>query len=141
MLRIAYETELGADETRELYAGLMQSDPAGQPRDFASLTLVLRDENQAMVGALTGATIWHWLSIDVLWVADAFRGDGHGAALVQQAESVAQERGCSHARLDTFDFQARAFYERLGYRVYGSLENFPNGHTQYHLTKRLASAR
>lgn len=140
MLRIVQDTELSADETEHLYAGLLASDPAEHPRQFAPLVLVLRDEQQTMVGALTGATLWRWLSIDVLWVAASHRGRGHGAALVRQAESLAAERGCQHARLDAFDFQARAFYERLGYVVYGALENFPNGHTQFHLAKLLATA-
>ena len=41
--------------------------------------------------------------------------------------------------LDTLSFQARPFYEKLGYRVYGQLEDFPagSGHTRYYLTKTL----
>ena len=140
MLRIEHESELSADETKQLYAGLLASDPVEHPRQFAPLILVLRDDQQTMIGALTGATLWHWLSIDVLWIAVSHRGRGHGAALVRRAESLATERGCRHARLDTFDFQARAFYERQGYAVYGALENFPLGHTQFHLVKLLAGA-
>ena len=141
MFHIRQELELNAEETAQLYAGLLASDPAAQPRAFSPVTLVLRDDQQAMVGALTGATLWQWLSIDVLWIAERQRGRGHGTALVKGAESLAIERGCQHARLDTFDFQARGFYERLGYTVYGALEHFPRGHTQYHLAKLLASAR
>ena len=55
-----------------------------------------------------------------------------------RAEEVAVERGCTHARLDTFDFQARDFYERLGYTVYAELPGFPTGHAQLHLRKVLA---
>lgn len=135
-----WQEALNAEETAQLYAGLLASDPAAQPRAFSPLTLVLRDNKQTMVGALTGATLWHWLSIDVLWIAEHQRGLGHGSALVKHAESLAIERGCQHARLDTFDFQARGFYERLGYTVYGALDDFPRGHTQYHLAKRLADA-
>ncbi len=140
-LHIVQQHELGADETAQLYAGLMASDPAAQPRAFSSLTLVLRDRNHAMVGALTGATLWQWLSIDVLWIATPQRGHGHGAALVRHAEAIAIARGCLHARLDTFDFQARGFYERLGYTVYGALDGFPLGHTQFHLAKLLSGAQ
>ena len=53
---------------------------------------------------------------------------------------MARARGCRHARLDTFDFQARTFYEQLGYRVYAELPDFPEGHRQFHLIKELAAA-
>ncbi|MBC8086612.1 MAG: GNAT family N-acetyltransferase, partial [Phycisphaerae bacterium] len=92
-LRISQEQELSATETTQLYAGLMQSDPPAQPRGHAPLTLVLRDEHHAMVGALTGATLWQWLAIDVLWIAEPYRHRGHGGALVRQAEAIAIERG------------------------------------------------
>ena len=38
---------------------------------------------------------------------------------------------------DTFSFQARPFYEKLGYRVFGTLENHPSGHQHYLMTKKL----
>jgi hypothetical protein len=44
--------------------------------------------------------------------------------------------GCTDAFLDTFSFQARGFYEKLGYRVFGGLDNHPAGHQHYFMTKR-----
>jgi hypothetical protein len=41
------------------------------------------------------------------------------------------------AFLDTFSFQARPFYEKLGYHVFGMLENHPAGHQHYFMTKQL----
>jgi hypothetical protein len=31
---------------------------------------------------------------------------------VKHAENIAQKAGCRHARVDTFDFEARGFYEK-----------------------------
>ena len=56
---------------------------------------------------------------------------------MKRAEAYARERGCTDAFLDTFSFEARAFYEKLGYRVFGTLENHPTGHQHYFMTKRL----
>jgi hypothetical protein len=39
--------------------------------------------------------------------------------------------------LSTFSFQARPFYERLGYRLFGTLENYPERHSLFFVTKRL----
>ena len=60
-----------------------------------------------------------------------------GRRLLRAAEREAAERGCAHAYLDTFDFQARPFYERLGYAVFGVQEGFPPGHVRYFLRRAL----
>ena len=64
-------------------------------------------------------------------------GRGFGRELMKRAELYAVERGCTDAYLDTFSFQARPFYEKLGYRVFGTLENHPAGHQRYFMTKQL----
>jgi GNAT superfamily N-acetyltransferase len=71
-------------------------------------------------------------------VAAPARGHGFGKELMKRAELYAVERGCTNAFLDTFSFQARPFYEKLGYRVFGTLENHPFGHQHYFMTKRLS---
>jgi hypothetical protein len=53
------------------------------------------------------------------------RGRGFGKELRKRAETYAVERGCTDAFLDTFSFQARPFYKKLAYRVFGTLENHP----------------
>jgi hypothetical protein len=57
------------------------------------------------------------------------------ASLLLEAEAAAIKLGCRGAWLGTFDFQARGFYERLGYNVFAELTGFPPGHTHYHLKK------
>jgi ribosomal protein S18 acetylase RimI-like enzyme len=140
MTQITEVVLLTEADTQQLYAGLVASDPADQPRQYAPLTLGLRSSESQLVGGLLAATVWTWLSIDVLWVDPTVRGRGFGRQLMVRAETIALGRGCTDARLDTFDFQARAFYERLGYRVYAELPGFPAEHIQFHLRKRLAPA-
>jgi GNAT superfamily N-acetyltransferase len=90
-----------------------------------------------LVGGVYGATIWGWLMIEGLWVRETLRGRGLGRQLLAAAEAAAVARGCRAAWLGTFDFQARAFYERTGYRVFGALKDFPSGHTHYEMWKAL----
>ena len=52
---------------------------------------------------------------------ETLRGRGIGTDLLRRAEAEALVRGCHGAWLDTFEFQARGFYERLGYRCFGEL--------------------
>jgi len=121
--------------------GIRDADPSDVgTRDWQPLNLGLRASDGALVGGLYGATMWRWLLIDGLWVMDALRGRGLGRELMAAAEKEAVERGCAGAWLGTFDFQARGFYERIGYTVFAELPGFPPGHTHYHLLKRFNSA-
>ncbi len=56
-------------------------------------------------------------------------------------EREAQNKGAILVHLDTFDFQAKDFYLRHGYEVFGVLENPPTGfykqHKRYYLKKNL----
>jgi GNAT superfamily N-acetyltransferase len=107
------------------------------PADWKPVRLVVRDAGNAVVGGLIGQTRWRWLYVAKLWVAETARGRGVGTRLLTAAEDLARDRGCTDASLDTFAFQARPFYERLGYRLFGTLEGYPPGHRQYFLTKSL----
>ena len=106
---------------------------------YEDLTLYVRDESGAIVGGLLGETGRGWLHISVAWVTEECRGKGHGSALVQLAEQEAVRRGCHSAYLDTFSYQAKPFYERLGYEVFGTLDDYPPGHQRHYMRKRLSS--
>ena len=68
-------------------------------------------------------------------------GQGIGRKLMSLAEAEASSRGCSAVWLDTFEFQARSFYERLGYTCFGQLENYPKGFARFFMQKALSNAR
>ncbi len=70
------------------------------------------------------------LFIEWLWIDDNARG-GTGTRVMAMAESHALAQGCTKAYLDTFNFQARGFYEKLGYEVFGTL-TFPGGAIERH---------
>jgi GNAT superfamily N-acetyltransferase len=101
------------------------------------LAVFIRDATGEIVGGLVGKTHWGWLFISHLWVLDALRGQGYGRQLMLKAEQTAKERGCDRSYLDTFSFQALGFYERLGYGIFGVLEDFPPGHKRYFLQKQI----
>lgn len=110
---------------------------AGFPRDRQGLSVLLRDGEGTVVGGLVGATGWGWLYIENLAVPSELRGAGWGRRLMAAAEDEARRRGCTGMRLDTYTFQARGFYERLGFTVVGQIEDCPPGQTRFTMTKRL----
>ncbi|MGN0144593.1 MAG: GNAT family N-acetyltransferase, partial [Clostridium sp.] len=78
---------------------------------------------------------WNCLYIDVLWVSEEYRKHGLGSRLLNEIESIATEKGCHLIHLDTFDFQAKDFYIKHGYEVFGVLDECPEGHKRYFLKK------
>ncbi len=110
-----------------------QPDKGAEP-----LEIYVTDRAGALVGGLLAYTVWGWLYIDILWLDAAARGQAVGTRLMQMAEAAARRRGCTHAHLRTFSFQARGFYEKCGYRVIGALDDYPPGGTFYWLRKDFA---
>lgn len=108
---------------------------ATRPVGPRPLDILIRGDGDEIVGGLIASTYWGWLDVDDLWVTEHLRGQGLGRRLLRMAEEEAQARGCSRARLRTFSFQARGFYEKEGYRVVGELEDYPPGATFYWMRK------
>jgi ribosomal protein S18 acetylase RimI-like enzyme len=106
---------------------------------WRSLAIFIRDAEMIVAG-LSGETYCGWLVIKFLWVSDDLRRRGVGRELMAQAEARAVERGCHSAWLDTFSFQARGFYEKLGYEEFGTLD-YPPIHKRHFMKKLLVATR
>ncbi len=138
MPRIETESQAAEESTIAITAGLRRFNVNHMtPEEASPFNIVLRDDDGTIVGGCVCETRWHWLFVDRLWVSDAFRGAGFGTALLEAAEDEARARGCTKAHLDTISFQARPFYEKLGWRLFGTLDDYPPGHTRYFLQKDL----
>ena len=105
------------------------------PERFIRFAVLLHDRRRRLVGGLLASTHWQWLFISHLWIDETVRRQGYGTQLLLKAEAEARSRGCKHAYLDTFSFQARGFYEAHGYQIFGELHDFPVGHTRHFLWK------
>jgi GNAT superfamily N-acetyltransferase len=101
------------------------------------LGVFLRDGNGEVVAGGLGQVNWNWLYVSLVSVSDALRGKGWGRRLMEEIEQAAKERGCEYAHLDTFSFEARSFYEALGYEVFGSLNDYPAGYEKLFMKKAL----
>jgi len=137
---LSFEAEHRRDETAEkaLFAGLsVHSAGLGLPGDWTPHTILGRDPEGAIKAGIRFFIVYEWLFVQMLWVADPYRGRGIGSRLMSEAEDAARRRHCRGAYLDTFTFQAPKFYERLGYREFGRLDGYPPGHSRVWLAKRL----
>jgi GNAT superfamily N-acetyltransferase len=102
-----------------------------------SIYVFMRDRRNRVVGGVLGYTWGDWLHINIVWVEESFRNKDNGTKLLQMAENEAVKRGCKHVDLDTFSWQARPFYEKHGYTVFATLDNYPEGHRKHFMKKDL----
>jgi GNAT superfamily N-acetyltransferase len=105
------------------------------PSQHRGLAVLMRDDTGVVVGGLWGQTSYEWLFTQMLVVPNHLRGQGIGTKVVQIAEQEALERGCKGAWVDTFEFQARTFYELMGYVCFGEIPNHPFGFSRFFMKK------
>ena len=138
VVQMRIETNATMEDAATVLRGLREFNEVRLgPADEQPVRIVVRDANGNVVGGVLGHTKWKWMYIATLWVADSARGQGLGTKLMQAAEDLAKARGCTNVSLDTFEYQARPFYEKLGYKLFGTLEGYPPGYRQFYLTKTL----
>ncbi|MGY9056692.1 MAG: GNAT family N-acetyltransferase [Alphaproteobacteria bacterium] len=127
---------------RKIALGLGQfNGHQGHPDDWRPLSVFAHGpgsfwRNGPLIGGLNGGTAWGWLYVSHLWIEQDYRGKGLGSALLAQGEEQGRRRGAAGSHLTTADFQARAFYEKQGYTLFGQLDGMPPGGTLFYMHKR-----
>jgi GNAT superfamily N-acetyltransferase len=97
--------------------------------DDRELGIFVRDDEGQIVAGVSG-TLWGaCFQVHVLWVEDPLRGRGLGRELMVAAEAEARRRGCRLVMGFTYDVLVADFYDRLGYRTVGAIEDCPSGTT------------
>jgi GNAT superfamily N-acetyltransferase len=130
--------EMPAPELRQAIGGLLgdyNTSKVGVSRPEPIAVLLRDPASNDLIGGLWGIVIADWLFVELLFVPETCRRRGLGASLMKQAEAIAARRGCVGVRLDTFTFQAPRFYEKLGYQVFGRLDDHPRGHQRIYYCK------
>ena len=89
------------------------------------LNLYAEDDSGELMAGLVAETFGNWLEIEYLFVKEDLRGQGIGSQLLQQAESEAKKRNCRYVFVNTYQFQAPAFYQKYGYQEVFTLKDYP----------------
>ena len=108
------------------------------PANPIPVAILVKDGQGATIGGLWGRSTYDWLFVEYLALPEDYRGQGLGTAPMLEAERLARVRGCRGLWLDTFDSQARGFYEKLGFTVFGTIEDHPVGGRRHFMSKHLA---
>jgi GNAT superfamily N-acetyltransferase len=117
------------------------AEAVGGKAESESFAFCVPDPDTGDVGGGLWARVhWGFLYIDLFFLPEPLRRGGLGSKLLRMAEDEGVRRGCHTAWLDTFNFQARPFYERLGYTVFGTLDGEPPAFPRFFMKKALAKS-
>jgi GNAT superfamily N-acetyltransferase len=126
--RLAVEDEPDARDLalleEKLAAAAVAAVGLGEEEDFG---IFVRDGTGEIVAGASGSTWGGCCQIHTLWVDGPQRGHGLARELMAQAEATARRRGCRLGMGLTYDALTSGFYDRLGYRTVGIIENCPAG--------------
>ncbi len=113
------------------------NDQMAGPSGFRPLAILIQDDVGNTVGGLWGKTAYDWLVVELFVVPEQFRGQNLGSDILSRAEQIARERGCIGVWLDTYEFQALGFYRKLGYELFGTVDDHPRGSRRFFVKKLL----
>ena len=101
------------------------------------LNLYVEDDSGELMAGLVAETFGNWLEIEYLFVKEDLHGQGIGSKLLQQAESEAKKRSCRYVFVNTYQFQAPAFYQKHGYKEVFTLKDYPYTGQRHYYQKDL----
>lgn len=136
--RVVAERSNSAAISRALWKGLLKfnHDEAG-PLRYKRTVLGARDRKGRLLGGLILRSYWRESYIELFWLSARARRAGFGTRLIKEAERRARRHGSHLIHLDTYSFQAPGFYEKQGYRRFGTLSGSPRGESRHFYVKRL----
>jgi GNAT superfamily N-acetyltransferase len=133
------DSKSAEDGYRAVREGLMSfnKNKANIMEPPRAIPIFMRDRTNRVLGGVGGYIYGGWLHIDFLWIEESLRNKGYGTKLLKMIENEAVRYGCKYADLDTFSFQAKPFYEKQGYTLFATVDNYPEGHSKHFLKKKL----
>lgn len=121
-----------------LYMGISNNAFATKEmRPMTPFSILLKDADKNTLGGATGVILYGALYTDLLWVDPKLRASGWGTKLMLQAETIGKKHSATFAVLNTMDWEALPFYQKLGYSIEFVREGFEKGSKMYMLRKSL----
>jgi GNAT superfamily N-acetyltransferase len=101
------------------------------------ITAAVRGDDGTLRGGVVGRLAGDSVYMEVVWNDETVRGTGLGSRMMRVAEDEARRLGAKEAWLYTMSFQARPFYEKLGYRQFAELPWLDGRHARHFMRKDL----
>lgn len=125
----------------ELYYFNLKHFPKDLGGRYEEICLYLKDDEGVVRGGILGEICWNWLEIHIFMLDEDIRKQGYGTKLLAEIEKIAVEKDCDFIKVDTLSFQALNFYQKNGYKVFGSIDNVGRDFEHYYLKKDLKNSK
>lgn len=119
---------------RGIEAGAVEAKGLAPIRPFS---IFITDHQGLVFGGVSGTLFYGSLYVDSLWVDKSLRHQGWGTKLMQEVEKVGKNQSVSFISLNTMDWEALPFYQKLGYSVEFTREGYAKNSTMFMLRKNL----
>jgi N-acetylglutamate synthase-like GNAT family acetyltransferase len=97
--------------------------------DAMGLGFTIRDDAGNLIAVAAGYSWAGTSELRQMWVDERHRGCGYGRDLVNAFIAEAAKRGVRRIWVASYDFQAPAFYEKLGFTRAAEFADWPDGYT------------
>lgn len=142
LVKLPMDPTFAIDEDPQTFDALLEGAKAfnKQSADVPpsqKFNVVLRDTDGRIVGGVAASLSADSMYLEIVWNDDSVRGQGHGRRMMEMIEAEGRRRGARNVWLYTMSFQARPFYEKLGYACVGQMPYMGETHRRYFMWKKL----
>lgn len=129
----------GEDVSKAIDEGLTAFNvrTMGAP-DWIPVQVSVRGDDGTVIGGITARVFLDTLYVSTVWIDDSLKGLGHGRAMLEMVQSEGRRLGATHAWLYTASWQARPFYEAMGYSCFAEMAFGGGRYKRYFMRKDLA---
>lgn len=138
-IEIVYTSNPSSEEIQSLYNGITEYArlKKNQP-PIESFGFFIHSDSKEVIGGCNGSMYYGCLYIDSLWLDESLRNKSLGTRLMESAEALGKERGCLFSTVNTMDWEALGFYQKMGYTIEFQRTGYFNQSTLYFLRKSLS---
>ena len=111
--------------------------PSIYEKEFKKFWFYVYENSEIIWGCSWWIDDGNWVFLDLLFINENHRFKWIGSSLIKKIFWFAQENCCIWIRTETWEFQAKEFYEKLGFSLYGKLDNHPRWSAMFLLKKEL----
>jgi ribosomal protein S18 acetylase RimI-like enzyme len=105
------------------------------PYERKPYVIYIENDDAVIIGGLKGDILENVCSVHTVWVHENYRHKGLGSRLFKQLEDFAKMHRCEFIQLDTAEFQAKSFYEKIGFSEVAQLLHNFKSYTTYIMRK------
>lgn len=115
----------------DFFNNMLEEDPLNPEECMGCYAI----ECNNIIGGIVFYKEFDWMFIERTYICPEFRKKGIGTQIIKELENYCRDNNIVGIRLSTWDFQAKGFYEKLGFELLYKINNCPIGNIDYGFIK------